>query len=286
MLNYQLDDLGGSMTHSPALDEFQQKLPFYVHNSGLYRMGEYYFTEREGLNNYLLIYTIEGEGKMIWNGGNRVLEPGSAVIIDCNTYHAYGTGRGGRWIFRYVHFGAISIEGYRNVLLRKLTPVMLRSSRLIEKEMEKLYQITFREDTASYVMISNLLSNILTEMVCSLAENQKTETVLNRTDISELAEYIRKHYREELHIEDFCRHTSLSRHYLIHTFERQMGMPPYRYLHMCRINQAQVLLRTTELSVSEIAEQVGYGSSSVFIRHFRALIGIPPGAYRNESIRA
>ena len=88
-----------------------------------------------------------------------------------------------------------------------------------------------------------------------------------------------------MHIDDFMRFTSLSRHYLIHVFERQMGMPPYRYLHMCRVNQAQVLLKTTDLPVAEIAERVGYNSAAVFIRHFRSFMGVTPGVYRSESIR-
>ena len=133
--------------------------------------------------------------------------------------------------------------------------------------------------------MSNLISDILTEMVCSLAENGKEDTALNRPDILNLAEYIRTNYRENLHIEDFCKYSNLSRHYLIRVFERQMGMPPYRYLHMCRIKQAQILLRTTYWSVAEIAEQVGYESDTVFIRHFRSLSGMTPGTYRKESIR-
>ena len=286
MISYFLDDLGGSRTHAVGVDEFQQKLPFYVYNLGLYRMGERYYTKRDGLNNYLLIYTLEGQGRMTWNGGSSLLEAGSVVLIDCNIYHEYETVPGEKWIFYYVHFGALSMEGFRNTLLRRLTPVMLRSPELIREEMEKLYQTSYREETAGFIMLSNILSNILTEMVCSLAENQKDVTDLNRTDITELAGYIRTHYCEDLHIEDFMKYANLSRHYLIHVFERQMGMPPYRYLHMCRINQALALLRTTELSIAEIAERVGYSSAAVFIRHFKSFIGLSPGLYRNESIRA
>lgn len=285
MFGYYLDDLGGTRTHALTLDEFQQKLPFYVYNLGLFRMGDRYYTKRDGFNNYLLIYTIEGKGRMTWNKGTCMLVPGSAVLIDCNIYHEYETVPGEKWIFYYVHFGALSMEGFRNIFLRKLTPVLLRSPELVQERMEKLYQTSWREDIAGYIMLSNILSDILTEMVCSLAENQKDETDLNRTDISELAEYIRRHHRENLHIEDFMEYTNLSRHYLIHVFERQIGMPPYRYLHMCRINQAQILLRTSNMTVSEIAERVGYSSPAVFIRHFRSFIGVPPGRYRDETIR-
>ena len=64
-----------------------------------------------------------------------------------------------------------------------------------------------------------------------------------------------------------------------------MGVPPYRYLHNCRANRAQQLLRATDLPVSEIGQQVGYTDPVNFIRHFRAITGTTPAKYRRESMQ-
>lgn len=285
MVEFYLDYKKGSKSHGFTPEDFQETLPFHALDCGFFAMGDRYYTRRDGTENYLLIVTVDGRGKMTWNGASCVLEPGSAVLIDCNIYQDYRTVPGEEWSFYYLHFQALSMEGYRNIFLRRLTPVKLRMAEPVKEWMEQIYQSSFHTNAAGYIRISNYISNLLTEMVCSLADDKESDTQLNRADISDLAEHIRKHYREDLHIEDFMRFASLSRHYLIHVFERQMGMPPYRYLHMCRINRAQILLKSTDLSVAQIAEQVGYNSVAVFIRHFKSFIGVSPGVFRNESVR-
>ena len=86
-------------------------------------------------------------------------------------------------------------------------------------------------------------------------------------------------------MEDFTREISHSRYHLIRVFTRQMGMPPYRYLHACRVADARRLLRATDRTVSEISFQVGYSDSVSFIRHFRAVTGTTPAKYRAESTK-
>jgi len=284
-LEYKLDLTKNSKNHSLTPEGVQQTLPFCPVSVGWYHAGEQYYTRRSGMKSYLLIVTTEGKGRMTWQEQTCVLEPGSAVLIDCEQYQDYGTMPGSEWVFYYVHFTALSMEGYRSALLRKLTPVMLRTPADAEGAMRRLYRISFETNVASYVTASHLISGLLCDMVCSLTENENRDAGLDREDIAALAAFIRNNFYQDLHIDDFMKQTRLSRHYLIHVFERQVGMSPYRYLHMCRINQAQVLLKTTEMTISEIAYSIGYGTPAMFIRHFKSFNGITPGVYREESIR-
>ena len=103
-----------------------------------------------------------------------------------------------------------------------------------------------------------------------------------REDIAALAAFIRDNFVENLHIEDFVKETHLSKHHLIRLFERQIGLSPYRYLHLCRVTHAGILLRDSDIPVGEIAYGVGYNSPTVLIRHFRAFFGMTPGEYRGR----
>ena len=49
-----------------------------------------------------------------------------------------------------------------------------------------------------------------------------------------------------------------------------------------RIQQAKKLLLNTSFSVADIAEKVGYGSASYFIKVFKSAVGLPPDAYRRS----
>src|SRR5690349_15035540 len=73
-------------------------------------------------------------------------------------------------------------------------------------------------------------------------------------------------------------HLSPSR--LRHLFKTETGTPLSQYLKTVRLRQAEVLLRTTFLSIKEIVIQLGMTSSSNFARTFKKRYGLSPTAYR------
>lgn len=72
----------------------------------------------------------------------------------------------------------------------------------------------------------------------------------------------------------------LSRAQFTRLFGRSAGLPPNRYLIRARIDRARTLLRESALTVSMIAETLGYGEVSFFSRQFKRLTGTSPLAYR------
>jgi AraC-like DNA-binding protein len=72
---------------------------------------------------------------------------------------------------------------------------------------------------------------------------------------------------------------ALSRSTFFERFTRTVGTAPMEYLLAWRMEIAKDLLRRGDLRVSEIAERVGYGSSSAFCAAFQRQVGQPPGRY-------
>jgi len=62
-------------------------------------------------------------------------------------------------------------------------------------------------------------------------------------------------------------------------FKDSRGVAPHRYILECRVKRTQELL-ATELSLSEIAVEVGFADQSHLTRWFRELVGATPGSYR------
>jgi len=71
----------------------------------------------------------------------------------------------------------------------------------------------------------------------------------------------------------------LSRSTFFARFSASVGLPPMEYLLAWRMAVAKDLLRTHGLSISEVAERVGYGSQSNFSTAFRRHVGQPPSRY-------
>ena len=183
-----------------------------------------------------------------------------------------------------MHFDGAGLKGYAVSLLDRLTPVRLRAVGEMEEAFRRLLALRAESDLLARAEVNCLLSGMLRSMLESLYRTDSEENRSHR-EVQLLTKYIHDHMSENIGMAEFEKITHYSKYYLIHLFRRQMGVPPYRYLHQCRIQRAQELLRSTNDSVSEIAAQVGYMDSVSFIRHFQSIVGTTPAKYRKESIR-
>lgn len=75
---------------------------------------------------------------------------------------------------------------------------------------------------------------------------------------------------------------NISRRRLELLFRRRLGRTPYQEIMRVRVELTKKLLRSTSLSIDEIAFQAGFSSSNHVSRPFKALMGITPTQYRNE----
>ena len=68
-------------------------------------------------------------------------------------------------------------------------------------------------------------------------------------------------------------------------FKRATGLSPKKYQMRARLVRAGRLLRDTDLPVSQVAEQTGFGSLFSFSHRFRKMLGVSPSEYRKEKSR-
>lgn len=84
-------------------------------------------------------------------------------------------------------------------------------------------------------------------------------------------------------VESLADAVGLSRPAFARRFAEKVGQPPLAYLTDLRLAGAARLLRTSDLSLAQIAETVGYGSEFAFNRAFRRGRGVPPGRFRKSA---
>ncbi len=84
-------------------------------------------------------------------------------------------------------------------------------------------------------------------------------------------------------VQKLATRVNLSSSRLGHLFKLQMGVDLSHFLVNERLEKAAELLRQTELSIKEIAIQVGYHHSSSFDRGFQNKFGVPPADFRRRN---
>lgn len=104
------------------------------------------------------------------------------------------------------------------------------------------------------------------EMLAGIVARRLTENLRHAPDLDKLS--------SELHY---------STNYLIRVFRESKGMTPHAYLLNVRINQARVLLDTTNATAEAISMECGFSDYAHFYRTFCRIVGQSPKQYRQRA---
>lgn len=95
-----------------------------------------------------------------------------------------------------------------------------------------------------------------------------------------IQQYLQEHYAEPVKLEDVSGIAGFNSSYFSALFKKETGKNFSEYLIDLRVARAKVLLTDTQISVTDVAAQVGYSDFKYFTRIFRRESGITPADYR------
>ena len=135
--------------------------------------------------------------------------------------------------------------------------------------------------------VSSSLYAIWKELVChlheSLAEHDAPAAdgarMRRNQRIKEILSYIREHFTEKITLDEIAKHLHLSTNECCRFFKKNMNCTLFEYITEYRLSKSMELLEHTDLPVSQIAYESGFGSSSYFIEKFRKNVGMTPAAF-------
>ena len=100
--------------------------------------------------------------------------------------------------------------------------------------------------------------------------------------VSEVVQYIEKHYSQNISLDHLASIFNLSKQRLILRFKKEMNITPITYLNNFRMEKAKELLLQQEMLVSEVAFACGFETPYYFTNVFKKHFGIPPGIWRKN----
>jgi transcriptional regulator GlxA family with amidase domain len=89
-------------------------------------------------------------------------------------------------------------------------------------------------------------------------------------------------YAEPLDLDALARAAHVSKYHFGRSFAAAYGETPMQYLSRRRIERAQDLLRSANLTITEVCMLVGFSSLGSFSARFRELVGESPSQYRDR----
>lgn len=139
----------------------------------------------------------------------------------------------------------------------------------------------YKEECALFLL------NLLRQIQPWLIKNRKpAKEFANQSSIhylEQMMDWMENHYGEPFSLKEIAESVHLSTYYASHLFSQIMGLSLNEYLMACRIRKAAILIASSNISIAEICQQVGFRTSAFFGKCFKEKTGLTPTEYRKAA---
>ena len=115
-------------------------------------------------------------------------------------------------------------------------------------------------------------------IVKKLTKNSQPTSVVKLT-----TDFIRKNFRRDIKLDDIAEYLRYNKFYLCRVFKEGTGQTIQNFILDLRINNAKVLLKKTNMALTEIVYGCGFSSQAYFCHIFKRKTGMTPLQFRNFS---
>ncbi len=229
-----------------------------------------------------LFYVLDGEGTFCSEEERIPLKPDSLIIINPNirhtetssaekplTYIVLGIDNlqfNFHWEDESSTFRVFDMKAYKHLLLPTLH-AMLDELRHKNDFYEQICQ--------NYLSVLLLKIIRITKVSFDLFSHENLPG-----ECQFVKDYLDSHYQQEITLATLAELTHLNKYYLSHMFSQAYGISPINYLLERRLLQCKNMLRTSDYSITEIAQLTGFSSSNYFTQYFKKHTGMTPRKYK------
>lgn len=116
-------------------------------------------------------------------------------------------------------------------------------------------------------------------------ENENYNNLIKIEKLKEVIKFIQTNYKSHISTKELANIAKYSEYHFLRFFKNETGKTCTQYINNFRIKKAALLLSNTNLSITDIAYEVGFGDISYFIKTFKKQMSISPAKYRKELLR-
>lgn len=259
-------------------------------------------------NTFDLIFVRSGRLYMEENDQKFMLEPGQFLILPPGNIHkgykCCETDTNFSWIHFYTegkYFYSKAPDTHTmqkmnknkyykkedfNISIPQYGSVAGEGYNLMEKYMDNISQVKIDKYHHAKLFYSSSISQIeyqivflkILAIICESSQEPASKNVA-----ADLYDYFSLNYQKAFCLADISKQYSYHPAHIIRCIKREYGFTPLQLLLNIRINAAKNLLKSTELQVNRIVEEVGFSDASYFSKQFRSIVGMTPLEYRKIS---
>lgn len=141
----------------------------------------------------------------------------------------------------------------------------------------EIFLYGFEQMAADYARFSDLLNELADSIL--VADAKKEAPVSGTDSFLAIIKYLNSHYTQDVPLKDVAAQFHLNASYVSQLIKAETGQTYTQYVTQLRIDKAKELLRTTNLSLAQVSEAVGFNDYFYFIKKFKREVGVTPGKF-------
>lgn len=271
------------------LDFKDKSRPLVVGSCGTYRLSAHpkLPTYRpKGRLDFQIIYIASGLGHFHFDSPeNETIVPAGNIVLyrpkEFQKYEYYGENKTEVY---WIHFTGSEVKNIlRSYGFQDNKRVFSVGSSM---EYERVFKRIILELQRCQVNYEEMLTLLLRHLFIIFERELKREHIVKNEyldrEMDIAVSFFNENYNRDISIEEYASSRGMSVSWFIRNFKKYTGQTPMQFIVSLRINNAQILLETTEYSINEISSIVGYENQLYFSRLFRKQKGYSPTEYRKK----
>lgn len=245
-------------------------------------------------------YVLNGHCKFFLNGKTYDLTQGDMIIVPPNLKQAFFSNADEDVVVNIIMrrssfedaFAPLLMEqnDISNFFLRmlyrrqfsQLVLIHCDNDREIEHIIFGLYIESQTTMHGSQIILNSYVLLLFGQLIRNHAKDAKMlEGSIDEKPVSNIIQYIRVN-RKDINLESLAQHFNLSEGYISRFIKRETGFSFSQLLRDIKMREAAKLLISTNMSIEEIIDKVGYTDMSHFYKNFKKMFGVTPADYRQN----
>ncbi len=150
--------------------------------------------------------------------------------------------------------------------------------------LDRCLELDQKKTVADHLETNGLLRLLLAPFLKSNFPATISNTMEGLKRFQSVLEYIQENLDSPISLSELAGLAGLNPAYFSDLFRQLMGLSPIQYVNRRKIEEAQVLLLTTDKPLKEIARWVGFSDEFYFSRLFKIITGLAPALYRKQAL--
>ncbi|MEG0179378.1 MAG: AraC family transcriptional regulator [Oscillospiraceae bacterium] len=231
-------------------------------------------------DHYLIHYVVSGHGSYTVNGTAYELSAGDLFLAKPSQLITYSADVKEPWEYYWVGFnGACANKLVLQLPFKENMPIHhCKSGENVKKALLDIF-LSRGLSARNEALMVGYLYIFIAQLMQEAAEMDTHSTSSSSLYVINAIKYIQFNYSHDISIDDIAKAVGVSRSHLYRVFMCNVGQSPIDYLTSYRISEACYLLKSSHLSIAEIAVSVGFFDQFYFSRVFKKSKGMPPSKY-------